>query len=148
MKPSPSKQTCHFVDCLAYKGCSRLAGAHRLGCTKHLCCYCVVAYTGENRSLELESLSTLTRLQDLRLGENLIKGVALPLAQTLGSVDDRDDVGLGGILPNLQVLGLAGNRLADVGDVDKLAVLPGLIDITLAGNPIAKKQVCTAANSL
>eukprot|EP00878_Enallax_costatus_P024889 GHUV01026583.1.p1 GENE.GHUV01026583.1~~GHUV01026583.1.p1 ORF type:complete len:271 (+),score=85.04 GHUV01026583.1:227-1039(+) len=55
-------------------------------------------------------------------------------------MDDSDGIGPGGVLPNLQALGLAGNRLADLGDIDKLAVLPGLLDITLAGNPLAKKQ--------
>lgn len=86
--------------------------------------------------LELETLSTLTRLQNLRLEDNLIKNLALPPAALAG--DSSSPVVC---LPSLSLLQLAGNRLIDVADVDKLAALPGLTEVTLAGNPVAKKQV-------
>jgi len=43
-----------------------------------------------------------------------------------------------------QALHLGTNRIADMSDVDKLSALPCLLDLTLANNPIARKQLYRA----
>jgi hypothetical protein len=39
------------------------------------------------------------------------------------------------------MLQLAGNRLMDMAELDRLALLPALLEVALAGNPLARKQV-------
>jgi len=84
------------------------------------------------RVLEPEALSTLVRLQELRLDDNLIRSIA-PAAPASG--------GGGAYLPQLRILQLGNNRLADAADcAQKLASLPSLAEVAVAGNPFARRQ--------
>ena len=47
----------------------------------------------------------------------------------------------GGTLSRLLVLKLAGNRLNDIGDLERLAAVSSLEELTLAGNPLSRKSV-------
>lgn len=86
------------------------------------------------RVLEPEALSTLVRLQELRLDDNLIRSIA-PAAPASG--------GGGAYLPQLRILQLSNNRLADAADcAQKLASLPSLAEVAVAGNPFARRQAC------
>ncbi len=39
---------------------------------------------------------------------------------------------------------MGSNRIAEAVDLDRLASLPGLLEVTLAGNPVARKQAYRA----
>jgi hypothetical protein len=41
------------------------------------------------------------------------------------------------------LLQLSGNRLMDMAELDRLALVPSLLEVSLAGNPLARKQVCS-----
>jgi hypothetical protein len=100
--------------------------------------------------LEADALAPLLRLRELRLDDNLIRSLAItptaaaapgsPMSQS--AAGGGDSSGLAGLLPSLCVLQLSGNRLMDMVELDRLALLPSLLEVTLAGNPLARKQVC------
>jgi len=74
------------------------------------------------RQLQEHSLMGLIHLRKLRMQENGLKQLSNFLA-----------------LPSLRYLNLASNRIADLSELDKLAQISGLADITLVNNPIARK---------
>lgn len=102
------------------------------------------------RVLEADALAPLVRLRELRLEDNAIRSLcitpaaaaAVPSSPSLVAVaGDGSSSSLGGLLPSLCVLQLAGNRLMDMAELDRLALLPGLLEVALAGNPLSRKQV-------
>jgi hypothetical protein len=75
---------------------------------------------------EPEVCSSLVRLQELRLEDNLIKSIS-PAPATA--------------LPQLRVLHVGGNRLLDgVQCCQRLTSLPVLLELAVAGNPFTRKQ--------
>lgn len=94
-----------------------------------------------NRVLDLEQLSPLTALTDLALEDNSIRAVSLGPAPVNPLVNGQR-------LVNLQVLRLAGNRLADLGDVERLAACGGLTALMLHSNPVAKRPVSSDTTPL
>lgn len=89
------------------------------------------------RVLEPEALSGLVRLQELRLDDNLIRTIA-PGTTTNG--------GIGSCLPALHVLHLTNNRLMDASEcAQKLACIPRLLEVSVGGNPFARKQASMLA---
>lgn len=94
--------------------------------------------------LEADALVPLVRLRELRLDDNQIKSLALaalvPGSPAIPSADS-DGSSFAGCMPSLCVLHLAGNRLADLGELERLAALPSLLEVSLAGNPLVRKQV-------
>jgi Leucine-rich repeat (LRR) protein len=110
---------------------------------------CVCLNSQSCRVLEADALAPLVRLRELRLEDNLIRSLSItppaaavapgsPMSQ---SAAGGDNSGLAGLLPSLCVLQLSGNRLMDLAELDRLALLPSLLEVTLAGNPLARKQV-------
>lgn len=94
-------------------------------------CACL-RYLG-SRVLDPEVFSSLVRLQELRLEENAIRSIN-PAAPGAG--------GMGACLPQLRVLLLGSNRMMDAAEcVRRLADIPLLAEVTVAGNPFARKQV-------
>lgn len=76
------------------------------------------------RSIDEGALSALRSLRILQLQENGLKVLsALTVLQTL------------------QVLNLSSNRVSDIREVENLAALPYLVDLTLTSNPVARKQL-------
>ncbi|WIA10534.1 hypothetical protein OEZ85_010722 [Tetradesmus obliquus] len=123
----------------------RLDGLEGLGQLREL-----VADRNKIRVLEADALAPLVRLRELRLEDNAIRSLcitpaaaaAVPSSPSLVAVaGDGSSSSLGGLLPSLCVLQLAGNRLMDMAELDRLALLPGLLEVALAGNPLARKQV-------
>jgi dynein light chain 1, axonemal len=86
--------------------------------------------------------SGMAKLKILSLGRNVIKRIEKldDLAGTLEQLwlSYNQISSLDGVLPlvNLQVLYMAHNQIKDWSEVDKLASLPGLREIILAGNPL------------
>jgi hypothetical protein len=66
-------------------------------------------------------------LRELRMEENGLKSLAHI-----------------GPLPRLHALHLGANRVADMNDLDRIAALPAVLDLTLANNPVARKQLYRA----
>jgi hypothetical protein len=87
------------------------------------------------RVFEPEALSSCVRLQELRLEDNLIRSINPPSSSAAAPA------GLGGCLPALRVLRLASNRMMDAAEcAQRLADIPCLEEVTLAGNPFVRKQ--------
>lgn len=104
---------------------SRLDGLEGLGLLREL-----VADKNKLRVFEPEALSSLSRLQELHVEENSIRSIS-----TSGGA-----LGLGP--PQLRVLLLANNRLMDAADcAQRIAAMPSLLEVSVAGNPFARKQV-------
>lgn len=77
-----------------------------------------------HRTLDDEALSDLRQLQELHVADNCLRVLGLCNAQ----------------LPVLRLLSLAGNRLADMSELNGLALLPGLQEVTLSGCPLTRQQ--------
>ncbi|KAA0173938.1 hypothetical protein FNF27_04499 [Cafeteria roenbergensis] len=76
------------------------------------------------RSIDDGALVGLAALRVLRLRENSLR--------TLAALT---------VLQTLQLLDLASNRVSDIREVENLAALPYLVDLTLTSNPVARKQL-------
>jgi hypothetical protein len=74
--------------------------------------------------LDTDCLCGLRRLRELRCEENIVK--------TVGQLSG---------LVSLRCLHLAHNRMADLQEVEKLASIGGLAELTLVNNPVGRKQV-------
>jgi hypothetical protein len=86
-----------------------------------------------HRFFEPEALSSCVRLQEVRLEDNLIRSISPP--------SSAGPAGLGACLPALRVLKLGSNRMIDAGEcAQRLADIPCLEEVTLAGNPFVRKQ--------
>jgi Leucine-rich repeat (LRR) protein len=85
--------------------------------------------------LEPDLFSSLVRLQELRLDDNAIRNIN-PAVTVPGC--------MGVCFPQLRVLQLSNNRLLDPTDcVNRLAGMPMLAEVSVAGNPFTRKhQVC------
>jgi len=103
-----------------------------------------------------DALSTLVRLTELRLDDNCIRSLAweapaaggaqhesTTAAATGPAQSPTGSVRPGQVLPQLVVLQLRGNRLADTAELEKLGALPNLLEVSLAGNPVARREVGT-----
>lgn len=78
-------------------------------------------------------MSSLVRLQELRCEDNAIRSIS-PAVTVAG--------GVGACLPQLRVLLLGGNRLMDAAEcIRRLSDAPMLEEVTVTGNPFARKQV-------
>ena len=78
--------------------------------------------------LEPASLAGLPALRELRLAECGLRSLA----------------GLAAA-PRLQCADLSGNRVADVAEFDRLGDMVTLWELTLANNPVARKQASARA---
>lgn len=56
--------------------------------------------------------------------------------------------GLGKSLPGLKTLVLTGNGVRELGDLEPLAGLEGLVSLSLVDNPVASKEVSTTSHRL
>ncbi|KAJ1494090.1 hypothetical protein T484DRAFT_1766595, partial [Baffinella frigidus] len=79
------------------------------------------------RHVEPGALAPLVNLRELRMEENGLKSLA-----NIGP------------LPRLHALHLGSNRVADINDLDKIASLPSVLDLTLSNNPLSRKQLYRA----
>ncbi|KAG2444570.1 hypothetical protein HXX76_001315 [Chlamydomonas incerta] len=80
------------------------------------------------RYLDPEQLLGVPRLRELRLEENGLRSLS----------------GLHPLARSLQALHVGSNRISEPADLDRLTVLTGLLEVTLAGNPIARKNTYRA----
>ena len=69
----------------------------------------------------------LTNLRELRLEENGLRSLS----------NFRN-------IHNLQLLYLGMNRISDITEIDKLSSIPFLMELTLANNPVSRKQLYRA----
>lgn len=77
-----------------------------------------------NEITRLENFPPLRRLRTLLLSNNLIS---------------RVEASLGSSLPSLDALVLSGNRIASLGDIQRLASLSNLTLLSLLNNPVTRK---------
>ena len=76
------------------------------------------------RSLDPNSLSGLTMLKDLRMDDNGLRSLSnFP------------------ILPNLNILSFAGNRVNDIIELEKLCRVCDAKEISFCNNPVTRKQL-------
>ena len=101
-----------------------------------------------NELVRVDGLSSLHQLRELVLDRNKIKH--LDAGSVRGLVNLRElrleENGLRTLdhftpLPKLQTLCLSSNRLLDIGELEKLAPLPALVNITVLNNAVARKQL-------
>ena len=76
--------------------------------------------------VDVDGFTGLTNLRELRLEENGLR--------SLSNFN----------LPNLQSLYLGLNRVNDMAELDKLGSIPFLMEINMASNPLARKQLYRA----
>ncbi|GIL49189.1 hypothetical protein Vafri_5338 [Volvox africanus] len=80
------------------------------------------------RYIDMDALNGLPRLRELRLEENGLRSLHgfHPVARTL------------------QALHVGSNRISEPADLERLTTLTGLLELTLAGNPISRKNAYRA----
>lgn len=76
--------------------------------------------------VDVDGFSGLTNLRELRLEENGLRSLS------------------NFTLPNLQSLYLGLNRVNDMAELDKLSSIPFLMELNMASNPLARKQLYRA----
>ncbi|XP_037394804.1 leucine-rich repeat-containing protein 9 [Pygocentrus nattereri] len=76
------------------------------------------------RSLSVSSFSSQVALLELRMSENRLR-----------------DLGHLHSLGQLRSLHLDNNKLQDIAELEKLAVLPSLIELSVVGNPVARRSL-------
>ena len=110
-----------------------------------------VLFLQGNDISRIEGLESLSQVRELVLDKNKIRHVDFGALLSLVNLRELrvEENGLKSLsnfspLPRLQALHLGSNRIADMSDMDKLTVLPCLLDCTLANNPIARKQLYRA----
>ncbi|KAH7829686.1 dynein light chain [Monocercomonoides exilis] len=107
-----------------------------------------------NRIDRISNLGGLEKLELLSLGRNLIKKIEglEPVANTLRSLwisyNSIDKVA--GVLccKRLQCLYMSHNNITSWGEIDKLAELPELNDVSFIGNPIETSSPATYKDDL
>ena len=101
-----------------------------------------------NELVRVDGVSSLHQLRELVLDRNKIKH--LEPGSVRGLINLRElrleENGLRTLdhftpLPKLQTLCLSSNRLLDIGELEKLAPLPALVNITVLNNAVARKQL-------
>ncbi|TPX66556.1 hypothetical protein SpCBS45565_g04405 [Spizellomyces sp. 'palustris'] len=104
-------------------------------------------YLHGNRISKVDGLEHMTNLIELVLDRNQIKGVdpssfvSLINLKELHIKENRiKSLSHFDCLPNLQHLHLANNRVHDTSEIEKMK-LPSLIEISLAANAVARKQM-------
>eukprot|EP00741_Cyanophora_paradoxa_P011210 tig00020554_g10830.t1 len=104
-----------------------------------------------NEITRVEGLGPLVQLQELVLDKNKIKYLDASSLATLASLRELriEENGLKslvniGPLPRLQSLHLGANRISDLQDVDRLASLPSLFELSLANNACGRKNLYRA----
>ena len=102
----------------------------------------------ENDLTRLDGLETLAALETLSLDRNRVKHLDFDAFAGLGNlrVLRMEENGLRSLahfdaLVSLRALHLGGNRVGEVSELEKLAPLAELGELTLAGNPVTRKQV-------
>ncbi|KAG2449146.1 hypothetical protein HYH02_005893 [Chlamydomonas schloesseri] len=80
------------------------------------------------RYLDSDQLCGVPRLRELRLEENGLRSLS----------------GLQPLARSLQALHVGSNRINEPADLDRLTLLTGLVELTLAGNPISRKNTYRA----
>ena len=102
----------------------------------------------ENDLTRLDGLETLAALETLSLDRNRVKHLEPDAFAGLGNlrVLRMEENGLRSLahfdaLVSLRALHLGGNRVGEVSELEKLAPLAELGELTLAGNPVTRKQV-------
>ncbi|KAG7382808.1 Leucine-rich repeat-containing protein 9 [Phytophthora pseudosyringae] len=101
-----------------------------------------------NAIVFLAGLECNTELVDLRLDKNRIRQLdpnsTLALRQL--KILNLEDNGLKSLsnfnnMLSLETLELSNNRLTDLEEVDKLTVLPSMVDLRMTNNPLTKKHL-------
>jgi hypothetical protein len=110
-----------------------------------------VLFVQANDIAKLEGLDGLSQLRELVLDKNKVRHVEPGALQGLVNLRElrMEENGLKslahiGPLPRLHALHLGANRVADMNDLDRIAALPAVLDLTLANNPVARKQLYRA----
>lgn len=101
-----------------------------------------------NDITRIDGLSGLTSLRELVLDNNRIRYidseslVGLPALRELRLEDNglRSLCGLQPVAASLASLHVSGNRIVDLIEIDRLAALPALLEVTLTGNPLTRKH--------
>ncbi|GFR51283.1 hypothetical protein Agub_g13641 [Astrephomene gubernaculifera] len=80
------------------------------------------------RYIDPDALTGLPKLRELRLEENGLRSLS----------------GFNYLARSLQALHVGSNRIGEPADLDRLTCLTGLVEVTLAGNPISRKNTYRA----
>ena len=102
----------------------------------------------DNDLTRLDGLESLAALETLALDRNRVKHLEPGAFAGLRNLRDlrMEENGLRSLahfdqLVSLRALSLGGNRVGEVSELEKLAPLAELGELTLAGNPVTRKQV-------
>ncbi|GLC71381.1 hypothetical protein PLESTF_001109300 [Pleodorina starrii] len=76
------------------------------------------------RYIDMDALQGLPRLRELRLEENGLRSLH----------------GFHPVCRTLQALHVGSNRISEPADLERLSALSGLMELTLAGNPLSRKN--------
>jgi hypothetical protein len=105
----------------------------------------------DNDISKVEGLDCFSNLRELNLDRNKLRGfepaslASLSQLRTL-SVEENGVRSLQHLPPlhRLSLARFASNRITDVADIERIAALPSLLDLTLANNPLSRKQMYRA----
>uniref|UniRef100_A0A7S4J9U1 U2A'/phosphoprotein 32 family A C-terminal domain-containing protein n=1 Tax=Guillardia theta TaxID=55529 RepID=A0A7S4J9U1_GUITH len=110
-----------------------------------------VLFVQGNDISRIDGLENLTQVRELVLDKNKIRHVEYGAFSPLKNLRELyiEENGLKSLsnflpLPKLQVLHVGSNRISEMSDIDKLSPLPAVVDLTLANNPVARKQLYRA----
>jgi len=125
---------------------------HSLAACRHLNLVNLkVLFLQGNDINKIEGLERMTSLRELVLDKNKVRHVDFGAMVSLINLRElrMEENGLKSLsnlvpLPRLQALHLGANRVADMADLDKLSPLPNVLELTLANNPVARKQLYRA----
>lgn len=113
----------------------------------------ILHYVQGNAICNVAGLNRCRTLVEVNLDGNKIRQLGPPNAlHGLGSLrklrlEDNGlrtlSAGLGASTPALLSLSLAQNRLSDPAEIDRLGALPNLMELSLGGNPMARRGKIT-----
>ena len=105
----------------------------------------------DNEIHRLEGLANLTSLQELVLDRNRVKHLESNYFAGIDKLVELriEDNGLrsistSGPLRKLRSLHMGGNRVQDMGEIEKLSSYTSLIELTIAGNPVSRRPAYRA----
>ena len=103
-------------------------------------------FASENEIVKIEHLEKLKQLRELDLSKNRIRQIDQNSFYSHNVImclklDDNGLKTLANIekLEKLQTLFLSGNRIQELFEIEKLAELPQLLELSLSQNPVARK---------